>query len=46
MERWNAMKSQDLPTLNKQLKDANLPELKLESAVTSATAVVSSKDEE
>jgi hypothetical protein len=40
------MKSQDLPTLNKQLKDANLPELKLESALLlPAKVVVSSKDE-
>jgi hypothetical protein len=46
MQRWNAVKTQDLPTLNKQLKDANLPELKLESAVLPAQATVSSKDEE
>ena len=46
MERWNALKSQDLPALNKQLKDANLPELKLESAVLPARATVSSKDED
>jgi hypothetical protein len=44
MQRWSAMKSQDLPALNQQLKDANLPELKLESAALPARATVSSKD--
>jgi hypothetical protein len=46
MDRWKAVKSQDLPALNKQLQGANLPELKLESAVPPARATVSSKDEE
>ena len=47
MDRWNAVKSQDLPALNKQLKGANLLELKLESALAlPAKAVVSSKDED
>jgi photosystem II stability/assembly factor-like uncharacterized protein len=46
MDRWNALKAQDLPALNKQLEGANLPELKLESAVLPARATVSSKDEE
>jgi photosystem II stability/assembly factor-like uncharacterized protein len=46
MERWNAVKAQDLPALNKQLKDASLPELKLESVVLPAQAAVSSKDED
>ena len=46
MDRWKALQAQDIPALNKQLKDSSLPELKLESAVTSATAVVSSRDEE
>ena len=47
MERWNAMKAQDIPALNKQLKNANLPELKLESALSlPAKVTVSSKDEE
>jgi hypothetical protein len=46
MDRWNLVKSQDLPALNKLLKGANLPELKLESALAPAKAVVSSKDEE
>ena len=46
LERWNAIKSQDLPALNKQLKDANQPELKLETALPAATAVISSKDED
>jgi hypothetical protein len=47
MQRWSAMKSQDLPALNQQLKNANLPEVKLESALAlPARATVSSKDEE
>jgi photosystem II stability/assembly factor-like uncharacterized protein len=46
IDRWNAVKAQDLPALNKQLKDSNLPELKLESALAPARAVLSSKDEE
>jgi hypothetical protein len=46
MERWNAVKAQDLPALNKQLKDASLPQLKLESTVLPAQAAVSSKDED
>jgi photosystem II stability/assembly factor-like uncharacterized protein len=47
MDRWNAVKSQEVPALNKQLKDANLPELKLESALAlPARATVSSKDED
>ncbi|MGC2694978.1 MAG: glycoside hydrolase, partial [Candidatus Angelobacter sp.] len=46
MERWNAIKSQDIPALNQQLKSANLPELKLESAVLPARATVLSKDED
>jgi hypothetical protein len=47
MQRWNAVKAQDLPALNKQLKDANLPEVKLESALTfPARAAVASKDED
>jgi hypothetical protein len=46
MQRWNAAKSQDIPALNKQLKDANLPEVKLESLALPAHASVSSKDED
>jgi photosystem II stability/assembly factor-like uncharacterized protein len=46
MQRWSAVKAQDLPALNKQLKDANLPELKLESLALPARATVSSKDED
>jgi photosystem II stability/assembly factor-like uncharacterized protein len=46
MQRWEAIKSQDIPALNKQLKNANLPELELKIASKPATAVVSSKDED
>jgi photosystem II stability/assembly factor-like uncharacterized protein len=30
LERWKTMKSSDLPALNRALRDANLPELKIE----------------
>jgi len=46
MQRWDAIKSQDLPALNKQLKDASLPELKVEAAINAPMATVSSKDED
>jgi photosystem II stability/assembly factor-like uncharacterized protein len=46
MQRWSAVKAQDLSALNKQLKDANLPEVRLESAVLPARATVSSKDDD
>jgi photosystem II stability/assembly factor-like uncharacterized protein len=46
MQRWEAIKSHDVPALNKQLKDANLPELKLEAVLSPAVATVSSKDED
>ncbi|HKE31403.1 MAG TPA: glycoside hydrolase, partial [Candidatus Angelobacter sp.] len=31
IQRWDAVKAQDIPALNAQLKSANLPELKLEN---------------
>jgi photosystem II stability/assembly factor-like uncharacterized protein len=46
MQRWEAIRTQDVVRLNQQLKNANLPELKLESALKPAKAVVSSKDED
>ena len=46
MKRWEEIKTHDIPALNKQLKDANLPELKLEAALPPAMATVSSKDED
>jgi hypothetical protein len=46
LQRWGTVKSQDIPALNQQLRNAGLPELKLESAVRPPTAVVSSKDED
>jgi len=46
MQRWNELKTKDLPALNQQLKGANLPELKFESAVLPVRATVSSKDED
>jgi hypothetical protein len=46
MQSWQQIKSHDLPALNQQLKNANLPELKLESEMRPAGATVSSKDED
>ena len=46
MQHWEAIKTQDIPALNQQLKNANLPELKLETVVKTTTAVVSSQDED
>ena len=46
MKSWQQIKSHDVPALNQQLKNANLPELKLESVMKPAKATVSSKDED
>jgi photosystem II stability/assembly factor-like uncharacterized protein len=46
MERWKELKSQDLAALNKQLKGANLPEIKLQAVSTPVMATVSSKDKD
>jgi hypothetical protein len=46
MERWKELQSQDIPALNQQLKNANLPELKLEAVTESAKATASSKDKD
>jgi photosystem II stability/assembly factor-like uncharacterized protein len=46
MQRWDAIKTQDVNNLNQQLKKANLPELKLESALSPTRVAVSSKDED
>jgi len=47
MTQWQAIKSQDIPELNRQLKSSKLPEIKMETAsVGTASATVSSKDED
>jgi hypothetical protein len=46
MQSWQQIKSKELPALNQQLKNANLPELKLAGVLIPATATVSSKDED
>ena len=46
LERWKAIKSQDIQSLNAQLKQSGLPEIKIEASLQSQKAVVSSKDEE
>jgi hypothetical protein len=32
VKRWEALKTSDLPALNRDLKQANLPELKIEES--------------
>jgi hypothetical protein len=34
LNQWNTIKAQDIPALNGQLRNANLPELKIESEAT------------
>jgi hypothetical protein len=46
MQRWQEIRTHDIPALNQQLKNANLPELKLEAALPPPMATVSSKDED
>jgi hypothetical protein len=47
MTQWQAIKSQDIPELNRQLKSSKLPEIKMETAgLGTASATVSSKDED
>ncbi len=46
MQRWKELQAQDVPALNKQLKNANLPEIKLQAVSTRARATVSSKDKD
>jgi hypothetical protein len=46
LARWEAIKSQDLPALNAQLKQSNLPEVKLEAKGEAAKAAVSSRDKD
>ncbi|HEY6271474.1 MAG TPA: glycoside hydrolase [Terriglobales bacterium] len=47
MARWQAIKTKDIPELNSQLQQSNLPEIKIEaSAAAKATATSMDKDEE
>jgi photosystem II stability/assembly factor-like uncharacterized protein len=48
MASWQAIQSQDIPALNAQLKQSNLPEVKIEASGGAAKAAMSSrnKDEE
>jgi hypothetical protein len=46
MARWEAIKSQDIPALNAQLKRSNLPEVKIEASVEATKATVSSRDKD
>jgi hypothetical protein len=47
MTQWQAIKSQDIPELNRQLKSSKLPEIKMETAAAgTASATVSLKDED
>lgn len=48
MAKWQAIKSDDIPALNAQLKRSNLPEIKIEAgmATVKASAVSQDKDED
>jgi hypothetical protein len=46
LKNWQAIASQDIPALNGQLKQANLPELKVATIVAPPRATVSSKDKD
>jgi len=46
LDRWQAIKTQDITTLNQQLKSSGLPEIKVSAVLQSVQAVVSSKDED
>jgi photosystem II stability/assembly factor-like uncharacterized protein len=45
MARWETIRSQDIPALNQQLRQSNLPEVKL-GAKSTAQAAVSSRDKD
>ena len=48
MKQWREIEEKEIPALNQQLKKANLPEVKLQSASlpARATATARDKDEE
>jgi photosystem II stability/assembly factor-like uncharacterized protein len=46
MARWQAIKTQDIPALNAQLKQSKLPEIKIEAGLAPAKAMVTSKDKD
>jgi len=46
MEQWKEIKADDIPALNQLLKKANMPELKMESAMMTAKPAVSSRDKD
>jgi len=46
MQQWQAIKTKDIPALNAQLKNANLPEIKLEISTAGSTATAAFKDED
>jgi len=44
MQQWQAIKTKDIPALNTQLKNANLPEIKLEVGPAGSTATAAFRD--
>jgi hypothetical protein len=46
MQQWQQIKNTDLPALNQQLRNANLPEIKLQAAESMHKAAVSAKDKD
>ncbi|HMF91018.1 MAG TPA: glycoside hydrolase [Candidatus Angelobacter sp.] len=46
LERWQVIKSQDIPALNAQLKKAGLPEIKASASLRLPNVTVSSRDKD
>src|SRR5262249_4872077 len=46
LERWQVIKSQDIPALNAQLKKAGLPEIKISAGLLLPKGAVSAKDKD
>jgi hypothetical protein len=46
MAQWQAIQSQDLPELNRQLKSSKLPEIKMQAARRAARGAASSHDKD
>jgi photosystem II stability/assembly factor-like uncharacterized protein len=46
LERWKAIKTQDIQSLNGQLKQSGLPEIKFQASLTATKAAASSRDKD
>jgi len=46
VRQWESLKANDVPALNKQLREANLPELKIATAIPHGPVTVSAQDKD